>query len=135
VHMYLNHRSILQCTHGGRVLLIPPPYRSFHIMQSPVVTDMDLLKAPIIGCPQVGPGLKPCTRVVSIIMGRSLQFYVDGQVPLLDSLMALTDGVAPGMVAAIYNGGSNATPAPISIQALSLANASASGAALCEICR
>lgn len=116
------------------MVLIPPPLRSFHIMQSPVVTDMDLLKAFIVGCAQIGPGLKPCTRVTSIIVGRSYQFYVDEQVPLLDSLVAFTDGVAPSLVTALTNGGSNATPAPINAQAVALASASEKGLAFCELC-
>ena len=57
--MYLNHRAILQCTHGGRVMLIPPPFRSLWVMQSPVITEPDLMQAFIIGCPQIGPGIKP----------------------------------------------------------------------------
>lgn len=109
--MYLNHRAILQCSHGGRVMLIPPAFRSFHIISSPVVTDMDLLQAFIVGCPQIGPGLKPCTRVTMIILGRSQQFQVNNQIPLLDSLMAMTDGVAPAVVTALTDGESNATPA------------------------
>src|SRR4051794_6970653 len=106
--MYLNHRAILQCTHGGRVMLIPPPFRSLWTMNSPVVTEPDLLKAPIIGCPQIGPGLKPCTKITVILMGKALQIQIDGEVPILDSLRAMTDGSAPGIVTAMYDGGSNA---------------------------
>ncbi len=103
-------------------------------MGSPVVTESDLMRSFIVGCPQVGPFLKPCTRVVAIILGRSQQFFVDNQVPLLDSLLAMTDGVAPGMVRALSNGESNAAPSMISVQAASLANASESRAAFCELC-
>src|SRR5205085_2673419 len=101
---YLNHRAMLQCTHGGQVMLIPPPLRSLYVMQSPVLTDMDLMKAMIIGCPQIGPGLKPCLKITMILMGRSLQIHVDGETPILSSLQAMTEGVPPGMVTAITDG-------------------------------
>jgi hypothetical protein len=129
--MYLNHRALLQCIHGGRVLLIPPPLRSLNIMQSPVVTDTDLMSAMIIGCPQIGPGIKPCIKIVTILMGRAMQIKVDGETPILDSLRALTDGNPPGVVSAITDGGSNATPAPISVQAMTMVDAANSGAAFC----
>lgn len=132
--MYLNHRSILQCTHGGVVMLTPPPARSFWIMASPVVTDMDLYRATIVGCPQIGPGLKPCIKIVSIMVGLSQEFFVDDERPILDSLQAMTDGVGPGVVSATTNGGSNATPAPISFQAAALRKASHAGKAFCELC-
>ena len=50
---YLNHNATLQCTHGGQVMMMPPPMRSLWIMESPVVTDVDLHSAFIIGCPQI----------------------------------------------------------------------------------
>jgi hypothetical protein len=117
--------------HGGRVLLMPPPMRSLNIMQSPVVTDVDLMQAIIIGCPQIGPGIKPCIKITAILMGRAIQIQVDGETPILDSLQAMTDGNPPGLVSAINDGESNATPAPISVQALTMANAARSGAAFC----
>lgn len=104
---YLNHAAIIRCTHGGTVRLFPPSVRSYYIEGRPVITDMDLLRAVIIGCPQVGPGLKPCTRIVSILMGRALQIKVDGETPILKTLKALTDGVAPGVCAAWTDGNSN----------------------------
>src|SRR5437879_6414422 len=112
---YLNHNSVLQCMHGGQVMLIPPPLRSLYSMHSPVVTDIDLMKAMIVGCPQIGPGLKPCLKIITIILGRSFQIHVDGETPILDSLQAMTDGVPPGMVSAMTNGGSNADPAPFGL--------------------
>ena len=129
--MYLNHRATLMCVHGGQVMLFPPPFRSLWIMQSPVVTEPDLLQAVIIGCPQIGPGLKPCTTMTSVLMGLSMEIQTDGEVPILDSLQALTDGVPPGLVQAIDNGGSNATPAPFGVMAMTMFKASQSGAAFC----
>src|SRR5213594_2164139 len=120
--MYLNHRATLQYTHSGKTVLITPPMRSMHIMQSPVLTDQDLLKAFIVGCPQIGPGIKPCTKIIQIIVGRSFQIQVDSETPILESLMALTDGGPPGLVRALDNGQSNAGPGMLP-QAATAANA------------
>jgi hypothetical protein len=131
---YLNHNATLQCTHGGQVMMIPPPMRSLYIVESPVVTDVDLYEAMIIGCPQIGPGIKPCLKIIEILMGEAIQIEVDGETPILSSLEAMTDGVPPGMVSAITDGGSNAEPAPFSIMAMTMSAASAIGAALCHPC-
>lgn len=129
---YLNHRATLQCVHGGRVVLIPPLLRSMHVMQSPVLTAEDLQQSFILGCPQIGPGLKPCLKVIQILLGRSIKIQVDGETPLLQTLQALTDGVPPGLVQAINDGGSNATPGLLVPQAATAAMAAANGRGLCE---
>ena len=105
---YLNHAARLTCVHGGTVQLIPPPRRSTHVQRSPILTEQDLLKAVIVGCPQIGIGLKPCTKVVSVVTGRSIDIKVDGETPILNTLKAITDGVAPGLVTASTTGQSNA---------------------------
>jgi hypothetical protein len=40
------------------------------------------MEAVIVGCAQIGPGFKACTKITFILMGRSLQFQVDGEVPI-----------------------------------------------------
>jgi hypothetical protein len=70
---------------------------------SPVLTANDLLmRAFIVGCPQIGPGLKPCLKVISILFGRARNFYVDQNsmqdIPVLETLKAMTDGMVPGLL-------------------------------------
>ena len=130
--MYLNHRATLQCTHGGRVILFPPVHRSFNIMGSHGLTDQDLLKAMIIGCAQMGPGVKPCTKITTILMGKAGKIITDGEIPILDTLQAMTDGAPPGMVTAIDNGQSNATITPMLAQIAALQTAARTGAPFCE---
>ena len=121
----------MQCTHGGRVILFPAPQRTMDAMDSPVVTDQDLLKAMIAGCGQVGPGVKPCTRIVAIVFGRAGVIQVEnGEIPILDTLQAITDGGPPGMVTAVNEGGSMTVT--MSPQAITLQNAAVSGAAFCD---
>lgn len=134
---YLNHAATLQCVHGGIVQFMPAPMRSFHVQGSPILTEPDLLKALIVGCPQIGPGIKPCTRVVQIMLGRAREILVDGEIPLLENLMAMTDGVPPGMCSKIANPTSNAQILMLMLvgaQSDTLVRANKSGKPFCEIC-
>jgi hypothetical protein len=109
VHIrYLNQAAQLQCVHGGMVKILPQPKRSMHVGGAPILTDFDLFAALIVGCPQIGPGLKPCTKITYVMMGLSQDIKVDGQTPILKTLQAMTDGLAPGIVRALDDGGSNA---------------------------
>lgn len=134
---YLNHAAVLTCAHGGVARFMPPPRRSFHIQGSPILTEPDLLKAVIVGCPQVGTGIKPCTRIVQIMLGRARQILVDGEIPLLENLMAMTDGNPPGVCSKTINNTSNAEIGSLFLgpQARTLLTAHERGAPACEICR
>lgn len=134
---YLHHASVLQCTHGGKAEFIPPPRRSFHIEDSPILTEMDLLKATIVGCTQAGPGIKPCTKITKILMGKAREIRVDGEVPLLENLRAATDGTPPGVCSKVINNLSNAKTGSVQLdgaQAQTLITARESGLPFCEIC-
>ena len=102
---YLNHKADLRCTHGGKVKPKSAPTRTLQIDDSPVLCAEDLLGAPIADCPQSGPGLKPCATVTTILMGRALSISSDNFTPLLDTLLARTDGSLPGIVQALSPGG------------------------------
>ncbi len=106
---YLNHFALLQCVHGGTVLLPMKIPRSFNIEGSPVLTDKDLLNAPIIGCAQF---FLPCTKITKIILGKAEEIEVDGQAPLLELLVAATN-IPLGFVTAVNNPKSNAQIFPI----------------------
>jgi hypothetical protein len=103
---YLNHWAQIKCVHGGTVQLFPPVDRSYYTAGAPIVTDCDLLQAKVV-CPLVGPGLKPCTTMLAILEGECLEFEVDGETPILDTLKAMTDSNPPGFCFALTNGGSN----------------------------
>ena len=116
------------------VRYLPSPSRSFVIQGSPIVTEPDLLQAVIVGCPQVGPGIKPCTKITAILVGQAREFLVDGQVPLLEHLQATTDGVPPGFCTTLSNTHSNVAIGAfvLSPQALTLQAAYKTGAPFCE---
>ena len=134
---YLNHASILRCVHGGQAQFVTPPQRSFFNANSPILTDGDLLRAVIVGCPQTGIGLKPCTKITSILMGKARRICVDGETPLLETLQAMTDGSPPGLCAMVSNPSSNAeigSVFKISPQMRAMLEAHRRGTPFCEIC-
>lgn len=103
---YLSHAARLQCAHGGTVRPKPAVGRSLRINGQPILTVGDLEGATITGCPQSGPGIKPCLTVQKVMAGMGRGVTADGQMPLLQSVQALTDGVPPGICSAVDDGGS-----------------------------
>lgn len=112
---YLTHQSTLQCVHGGKVVFSNPAQKAFTINGSPALVEEDVTSASIVGCAQVGPGLKPCMKARTILSGRAAGICADGRTPLLITLQAMTDGNPPGLVCVMSDGGSVARtlfPAP-----------------------
>ncbi|MBK7674256.1 MAG: hypothetical protein IPJ27_05520 [Candidatus Accumulibacter sp.] len=134
---YLNHTSVIICPHGGKLQFVPALGRSFQVLGSPVLTESDLMRAVIVGCNQTTPPLKPCTRIVRVLLGQAREILVDGEIPLLENLQALTDGVPPGTCSVVLNASSNARVAaltPTSPQARTLLAARQGGVPFCEKC-
>ena len=89
--------AAIMCIHGGQVTLIPRQ-AEVTIDGGAVLSEPDLVGAPIIGCAQPpSPGSKPCTLVVSTLPGStSLKVTVGGRPAYVATLTGLTDGVPPG---------------------------------------
>ena len=97
------------CIHGGHVMLTPSQ-TSVLVGGGPVLCVPDLLTAPIVGCPQAGPGIVPCTMILVtdpvitaspkvIVAGRPA--YVCAQVGVPGGV---TNGVPPGMIICAFPG-------------------------------
>jgi hypothetical protein len=99
---YLTHAAVITCLHGGMVQF-NPVQPSWEIMGQPVLTVDAVENAAIVGCPQMGPGIKPCTKVVTITVGRAAHAESDGRIPLLNTLDFITDGNPPGKCLLVYN--------------------------------
>ena len=92
----LNHASMLVCSHGGRVVLPAAEKPSLYIDDEPALLDRHLEGAPILGCGQHGPGLRPCSQVVTVLAGRAQVTSSSDGLPLDETLIALTNGNPPG---------------------------------------
>jgi hypothetical protein len=97
--------AVITCTHGGHVTLLPRQEK-VSIDGGFVLCEGDLIGAPIVGCAQIGPGLVPCTVIVSTLPGStSLKVMVSGrpvhvQVPII----GVTNGVPPGQALVEFAG-------------------------------
>ena len=95
----LTTNAVITCVHGGHVTVVPGQTEE-SIQGGFVLRVSDLLGAPIIGCPQAGPGIKPCTTVLAANPGSwASTVLVAGEPALLDTFTAATDGVPPGIAA------------------------------------
>jgi hypothetical protein len=105
---YLTTDSELMCCHGG-TLELASRARS-KVRDAALLTETDLYDSKIKGCPQVGLGIKPCTRVTGIMLGKSIKVLcrTTSSVPLLENLIAVTDGSPMGTVTMVDDGGSTA---------------------------
>lgn len=87
----LSRGSTLTCDHGGKLVF------SAEESDQPL-SENDLLNATIVGCPNSGFTMKPCTRVVSIESGLSDQRDPEGNRWVFPSVGGKTDGTPPGGV-------------------------------------
>jgi hypothetical protein len=99
----LTSNAQIMCVHGGRVMLTP--VQTAVMAQGGFVLCVpDLLSMPIVGCPQAGPGIVPCTLVMvtePVVMA-SPRVTIQGrpayEVAQLGVPGGVTNGVPPGMI-------------------------------------
>lgn len=101
----LNAAAELQCPHGGRVTVVPGQAKVL-AGGEPALRISDVEGAPIVGCPiPPTPATKPCTLVAAVLPGSWASTVVAaGEPVLLQTLVALTDGVPPGPVIVVEPG-------------------------------
>lgn len=90
--MTLDSRS--KCGHGGRVTP-QAQQRWVSVMQVPVLVMADPVGRPISDCPNIATNLVPCTVCGAVVSGPSPLVRVDGRPVVLDSLVGVTNSVAP----------------------------------------
>lgn len=93
---YLTTSATLKCCHGGTVK-IPTGMTRIKLDGVEVVAREAIIGAPILGCPNFGPGLVPCTAVVSVLAGASPGVRVGGLTPLVKPATGMTNGSPPGV--------------------------------------
>lgn len=87
---YLTEGDKLLCVHGGTITPKPQGERSMKLDGKPVLVEEDVLNA-TPNCQGFPPGVPPCTKVTSILSGKAKNITIDGEAPLLDTLMVITD--------------------------------------------
>ncbi len=88
----------IRCEHKlGRVGPVAPEDLVF-VTGQPVLVDGDPRGRPIRGCPNIGIGIKPCTRTVDVRRGESGFVTIAGKPVVRADLAGLTDGTPQGAV-------------------------------------
>ena len=86
--------AVIMCPHGGTVILAAGRTK-LTVDGTPTVTPLDMIGAPIVGCANVAAPAVPCTAIVTVLAGQSINLMVDAQPVLLDTATGLTNGVPP----------------------------------------
>lgn len=94
----LTEDADLRCAHElGRVSIVASQ-GWVRIEGRKVLVAHDPVSRSIIGCPNYGPTIKPCTTTLAVQRGYSSLVYIDGRQLCLDSVTGITDGTPPGTV-------------------------------------
>jgi hypothetical protein len=99
----------IMCIHGGQVM-VNPSQPTAVVSGVPILCVPDLIGAPIVGCPQAGPGIVPCTAVVLTdpVISASPMVIVGGKPAYVAATVGapggLTNGVPPGMIICVNPG-------------------------------
>jgi len=90
--------ALVVCTHEVGIVGIIASQSLVTIGGRRVLVETDPQGRPIAGCPNVGPGIKPCTSTLVVNQGHSSLLRVDGRRVCLETVTGLTDGTPPGTV-------------------------------------
>ena len=94
----LNLAADLRCDHSNGVVKTTAAQSLVTIDGRPVLVEGDPVGRPIVGCPNAGAMIKPCTSSLAATGGYSDFLSIDGRRVCLDTVTGLTDGTPPGIV-------------------------------------
>lgn len=98
----LTDQARLVCQHKTGVVLILATQRLVRINGRAVLVGGlpkgDPEFQPILGCPNFGMTVKPCTLSLKVKAGYSTFIFINGRPVCLDTISGLTDGTPPGVV-------------------------------------
>ena len=96
---WLTEDAILNCKHEqGLVHILLPSQDLVTIEGRKALVENDPENKPIIGCPNIGATIKPCTKTLRVEAGYSDFLRIAGRRICLDTVTGLTDGTPPGIV-------------------------------------
>jgi hypothetical protein len=84
------------CDHQlGNVTGFSPAQSWVTVMERRILVEPDPVGRSIVGCPNLPPMGKPCTNTMAVTAGYSSLLRIDGQRICLDTVVGMTNGVAP----------------------------------------
>ncbi len=96
--LWLTEDARLVCKHELGTVNIVATQGLVTIEGRSVLVERDPEGKAIIGCPNYGPTIKPCTTTLVVQEGYSAWLRIDGRRICLDPVTGLTDGTPPGVV-------------------------------------
>jgi hypothetical protein len=94
----LSEDALLVCKHALGVVRNVPTQALVTVAGRRLLVDADPEGRTIVGCPNVGMAIKPCTCTLTVQVGYSALVRIAGRRACLDSVSGLTDGTPPGTV-------------------------------------
>lgn len=94
----LTEDAVIVCKHELGRAVIAASQGLVTIGNRKVLVENDPESRPIMGCPNVGATIKPCTATLAAQAGYSSLFRINNRRVCLDTVTGLTDGTPPGMV-------------------------------------
>jgi hypothetical protein len=96
--LFLTQEARLVCKHEMGKVQIAARQGLVTIARRAVLVANDPEGRPIVGCPNIGAAIKPCTNTLAVEAGYSQFIRIDGRAVCLDTVTGLTDGTPPGVV-------------------------------------
>ena len=90
--------ALVVCTHEMGIVQNVATQSLVTIGRRKVLVEIDPQGRTIAGCPNVGPGIKPCLATLVVKEGYSDLLRINGKRVCLDTVTGYTDGTPPGVV-------------------------------------
>ena len=94
----LSEDAVLVCKHELGNVGIQPTQSLVRVNGRRLLVERNPQGRPIVGCPNLGVGIKPCTNTLAVRRGYSQWIRIEGRRVCLDTVVGLTDGTPPGTV-------------------------------------
>lgn len=95
---WLTEDAVLVCSHETGVVTNATTQNFVKIKHKRVLIENNPENRTIVGCPNIGIGIKPCTTTLKVNQGYSNFVRINGYRICLSTVMGLTDGTPPGIV-------------------------------------
>ncbi len=96
---WLTENAVLVCTHELGLVSNETSQNFVRIKGRRVLVARNPENRTIVGCPNTGPAIKPCTKTLKVTRGYSALVRINGHNVCLSNVTGLTDGTPPGIVA------------------------------------
>jgi len=97
--MYLlTEDAVLVCAHELGIVKVIATQDLVTVEGRRVLVEANPENRPIVGCPNVGPTIKPCATTLRVQTGYSDLLRIEGRRACLVTVTGLTDGTPPGTV-------------------------------------